>query len=148
MGTHLVMRKIQAFSRTALQLQRPDADGSGGAEESPSETEAIICALLRHKHSRHPTEGREYCKSLYESVKEARFRGSAKETDLFFFKTLGTSDLSSYFYGHVDHDLGSKWESWYKRTFSSLLKYLDEPDIFKMVQMAKAILNTVVYYLG
>ena len=103
---------------------------------------------MRHKHSKHPTEGREYCKSLYESMKEVRFGGSVRETDLFFFKTLGTSDLSSYFFGHVDHDLGSKWESWYKRHFSSLLKYLDEPDVFKMVQTAKAILRTVVYYLG
>ena len=61
---------------------------------------------------------------------------------------LGTSHLSNYFYGHVDHDLGSKWESWYKRTFPTTLEYIAKPAINRKIHDAKALLCTIIYYLG
>ena len=61
---------------------------------------------------------------------------------------LGTSNLSNYFYGHVDHDLGSRWESWYKMNFAALIEYFDQPAVFKRAHMAKALLSTFIHYLG
>ena len=60
---------------------------------------------------------------------------------------LGTSHLSNYFYGHVDHDLGSKWESWYKKTFSTALEYLEKPALSRKIHETKALLCTFIYYL-
>ena len=61
---------------------------------------------------------------------------------------IGTSDLSNYFYSHVDHDLGSKWESWYKRAFPAALEFLEKPAINRKIHEAKALLCTFIYYLG
>ena len=68
--------------------------------------------------------------------------------DLYFFKLLGTSDITNYFYSHVDLDLGSKWECWYKNKYAHLFKKFNEPITFKIITIAKTISNTVVYYLG
>ena len=76
------------------------------------------------------------------------FQGCERRTDLYFFKILGTSDLSKYFYGHVDHDLGSKFESWYKGTFPACVMYLDRSKVFERVAMSRGIINTIIYYLG
>ena len=58
-----------------------------GADRSLYRT--IACQILRLKNSPHPTKGREYCKDLYDSVKEGRFAGDVRRTDHFFFKMLG-----------------------------------------------------------
>ena len=53
----------------------------------------IACEILRHKHSPHPTKGREYCQDLYDSVKEGHFAGDVRRTDQFFFKMLGKDHM-------------------------------------------------------
>ena len=68
--------------------------------------------------------------------------------DLYFFKLLGTSDISNYFYGHVELDLGSKWECWYKNKFNRLIIEFNKPKVFKIMTLAKATSKTVFYYLG
>ena len=55
---------------------------------------SITCELLRHKHSTHPTKGREYCQNLYNRIKKDRFNGDIRQTDLFFFKMLGIIGLA------------------------------------------------------
>ena len=65
-----------------------------------------------------------------------------------FLSHVGTSDLSNYFYGHVDHDLGSKWESWYKSTFPTALEYVAKPTFNRRIHETQALLCTIIYYLG
>merc|ERR1712018_511688 len=113
----------------------------------PSFSVTIQCNLLKIKSSSSPTEGREYCQRLYEDIREHYFQGCQKRTDLYFLKVLGTSNLSNYFYGHVDHDLGSTFESWYKDTFPTILKFLDKPKVFKRLCVSSGIFNTIIYYL-
>ena len=81
------------FSKPQL-TSRHESTNNNGADEALRKT--ITCELLRHKHSSHPTEGREYCKRLYRSVRESRFGGNVGQTDLFFFKTLGIRAFLSY----------------------------------------------------
>ena len=68
--------------------------------------------------------------------------------DLYIFKLLGTSDITNYFYSHVDLDLGSKWECWYKNKYPHLLTKFNEPNKFKIITIANTISKTVIYYLG
>ena len=137
----------------------------------PSFADSIKCNLMQVKSSSSPKEGREYCKMLYEDVREHyfqvslvnilqnwsylspkyvslfQFQGCHRRTDLYFFRVLGTSDLSKYFYGHVDHDLGSRFESWFKCQFKTIVMFLDRPKVFNQKANLMGIFNTIIYYL-
>ena len=104
--------------------------------------------ILTVKNSSSPTEGREYCRKLYEGVRKGRFGGGKRRTDLFFFEMLGTSDVSSYLYGHVDRDCGSNFECWYKRTFYRIITVLKKPKVFVLTSRVKTVVKTILYCLG
>ena len=104
--------------------------------------------ILRVMNSSSPTEGWEYCTKLYEGVRKNRFGGCKRRTDLFFFEMLGTSDVSSYFYGHVDRDYGSKFECWHKRTFHRTAAVFKKPKVFLLTSMFKTVVKTILYCLG
>ena len=70
------------------------------------------------------------------------------KTDMFFFETIGTSDLSNYFYGHVDLDCGSKIETWYKRTCHTIVEFLNRPKVTIMSSFGMTVGKTILYYLG
>ena len=104
--------------------------------------------ILTVKNSSSPTEGRDYCRKLYEGVRKGRFGGCKRRTDLFFFEMLGTSDVSSYFYGHVDRDLGSVFECWYKRTFQRTNTVFKKPKVFLLTSKFTTVVKTILYCLG
>ena len=116
-------------------------------EDGSLDPETLACSIMRLKNSTSPTEGRDYCRQLYEEVKTVRFGGSEMEADLYFFNLLGTSDLSKYFFGHVERDLGSKWETWYKGTFPRLVTQYQRPGVHRSFLGAKAVFKTCVYLL-
>ena len=142
--TKWLERRKKPAHQTSIPMERMSTTD---VEIPPSFADTIKCNLLNIKSSSSPTEGREYCQRVYEDIKEHYFQGCQKRTDFYFFKILETSNLSNYFYGHVDHDLGSKFESWYKGTFPTILKFLDRPKVFKRLCVSTGIFNTIIYYL-
>ena len=142
--TRWLERRKKPVHQTSIPMDRMSV---AHVDVPPSFADTIKCNLLKVKGSTSPTEGREYCQMLYEDVKEHYFQGCQKRTDLYFFKVLGTANLSNYFYGHVDHDLGSKFESWYKGAFPTIIKFLDRPKLFRRLCVSSGIFNTLIYYL-
>ena len=75
--------------------------------------ESLANFLVSLRFSPDPVKGRKKCQEIYKTILDIK-EGDIHETDLFFYKVLTDGEAASYFYGHVDHDLGSKFEEWYK----------------------------------
>ena len=85
--------------------------------------ESLANFLVSLRFSPDPVKGRKKCQEIYKTILDIK-EGDIHETDLFFYKVLTDGEAASYFYGHVDHDLGSKFEEWYKAWCISDLNYL------------------------
>ena len=85
--------------------------------------ESLANFLVSLRFSTDPVKGRLKCQEIYKTILD-RKEGDVHGTDLFFYKLLTDGEAASYFYGHVDHDLGSKLEEWYKARCTSDLNFL------------------------
>ena len=95
-----------------------------------------------------PLKGRAKCQEIYKAIRDKE-NGDVHETDLFFYKLLTDGTAAAYFYGHVDQDLGSKWEEWYKAWW--VWKACQRYFVFKYVlgpflNWIRVILSTATYY--
>ena len=75
--------------------------------------ESLANFLVSLRFSPDPVKGRKKCQEIYKTILNLK-DGDVHQTNLFFYKLLTDGEAASYFYGHVDNDLGSKWEERYK----------------------------------
>ena len=64
---------------TSLELQPKESDSEVKATEGIGDAPYIKVKILRAMKSPHPHEGKEYCRKLYEEVKNGHFGGKESE---------------------------------------------------------------------
>ena len=150
-------------SRVYSEARRKKEDGVYGENEqiaSISEIdpgnechrESLANFFVSLRFSPDPLKGRTKCKEIYDTILDKQ-GGDVHKTDLFFYRLLTDGEAASYFYGHIDRDLGSRFEEWFKaftRSHDDLascqsqwyFKYIIGP----VAEWFRVIISTVTHY--
>ena len=150
-------------SRVYSEARRKKEDGVYGENEQIASISEIDPANECHRESLanffvslrfspDPRKGRTKCKEIYDTILDKQ-GGDVHKTDLFFYRLLTDGEAASYFYGHIDRDLGSRFEEWFKELLRSnddlascqsqwYFKYIIGP----VAEWFRVIISTVTHY--
>ena len=107
-----------AFIIVSYVLDRRQTAGQGLAADlgraRRSSVDEEMDEMDQLRLSRHP--GKQRCRTMYHQMVQAN-GGSKHATYMCLFKKGGTDSRVQYLLGHVDGDLGSKWECYSKKWF-------------------------------